>query len=1235
MAKKSVIQLSNELIALSEELKRLNTQLNALKKGTSTWTDTLLKVEKQQNAVAKSKDTLAIASQKLNTANLNHAKSIEASNVALEKANKIYKQSTSLLKEIASQNERIAKLEKQLESYRRKIRENSNKMAQDIEKARIKYIENLEIQAFKSRIKRDEALNKERQRLAKAAEDAEKARIKRIEDFEIQAFKSRINRDKRQAREQAREDKKNDFGGAFTGSFTPQKIGSTLGTITRFLGVGGVVFGAINGLKQITTESIKVFIDLERQFASLSAISGATSEQMTRLQNTTFEVASSTGYAVGEIIQLESSLIKLGIPIDDVESSIKIVAISARAMGEDLSAVGEILFKISNQFGLTQSEISSTASTLVKSVNESALTFQEFGTAIQYAGPIANQVGLTFRETAGYMEILSNAGFKASKIGTGLRDLFVDLKQPGETLSTTIQKLANENISLSQAVDLVGKTSAAQLFVLLRNADAVKELSEETIDANDAMREMSELMIMNAKNMNTTQGRIDALGTAWQRYQFRIGGAITSTELFLDLLGLLDKKSEQSARAFKIISEMDKGQFERLSSSYSRATTDQQRSNVAYMGLPMSEKEDLRSIYQSGQIRTGRSTIALIDKEKYNTFEKFLVGVTSELLPASQDALIALVGLNKELSGSKKIADEQARVQDARIEQRDKYQQQYLELEKQTGKVQEKNAESLLTTVSEENKLLKEKIQLEEDAARLSNRPENADNDILRARLSENQNLISRISELIATESKTQAELDKAQREREEAEIKRLKRLIEERKRYYKEVEDSLKIELELAKINGDSNKIAEIEIRLIALRSRAFKDLTNAINSSSIIKEDQKFNLLGDISNFKVNEDDVISSISKIASTFQETIASKGIFQAEIIGKQIIQQFIDSLGDAVTPEQRKQVEEILNSFLFGKGQTELKTKNGKQSKRATMFTLNDDGTKRLSDEFLAELKKIGKEAAEALTDIIEDYQEVQLQNLVDRLNAEKEAIQERYDFEEKALKGQVDNQLITQAEYERKLELAKRKRIDKENQIEKSIFEAQQKRDRQAAGLGFIETLANIALNNYSKFDSATATVLSVVAGAVATAQYSAKLSAINQRKFYPTRFAEGGLVNGPSHAEGGVPFSVSGRGGYEMEGGEFIVNKEATKKNFSLLRQINDSVKPSTYSVGRKFASGGLVTAEQAASRQLDLLESIAMATTGTYSNTSKPVRAFITQADLRTDETERRIRNRNTSL
>lgn len=40
-------------------------------------------------------------------------------------------------------------------------------------------------------------------------------------------------------------------------------------------------------------------------------------------------------------------------------------------------------------------------------------------------------------------------------------------------------------------------------------------------------------------------------------------------------------------------------------------------------------------------------------------------------------------------------------------------------------------------------------------------------------------------------------------------------------------------------------------------------------------------------------------------------------------------------------------------------------------------------------------------------------------------------------------------------------------------------------------------------------------------------------------------TNFAHGGPVFGPSHSMGGIPFSVRGRGGYEMEGGEIIMTK------------------------------------------------------------------------------------------
>lgn len=55
--------------------------------------------------------------------------------------------------------------------------------------------------------------------------------------------------------------------------------------------------------------------------------------------------------------------------------------------------------------------------------------------------------------------------------------------------------------------------------------------------------------------------------------------------------------------------------------------------------------------------------------------------------------------------------------------------------------------------------------------------------------------------------------------------------------------------------------------------------------------------------------------------------------------------------------------------------------------------------------------------------------------------------------------------------------------------------------------------------------------------------------------------RMAKGGLLNGPSHANGGMKIEGTNK---SVEGGEFIVNKNSTKKYFSELKSINSDVSP-----------------------------------------------------------------------
>ena len=77
--------------------------------------------------------------------------------------------------------------------------------------------------------------------------------------------------------------------------------------------------------------------------------------------------------------------------------------------------------------------------------------------------------------------------------------------------------------------------------------------------------------------------------------------------------------------------------------------------------------------------------------------------------------------------------------------------------------------------------------------------------------------------------------------------------------------------------------------------------------------------------------------------------------------------------------------------------------------------------------------------------------------------------------------------------------------------------------------------------------------------------------------------KFADGGMVHGPSHAQGGVKFAVGGRVN-ELEGGEAVINKRSTAMFRNQLSSMNQA------GGGVKFADGGLMSSPQFSEAQFD---------------------------------------------
>jgi len=84
---------------------------------------------------------------------------------------------------------------------------------------------------------------------------------------------------------------------------------------------------------------------------------------------------------------------------------------------------------------------------------------------------------------------------------------------------------------------------------------------------------------------------------------------------------------------------------------------------------------------------------------------------------------------------------------------------------------------------------------------------------------------------------------------------------------------------------------------------------------------------------------------------------------------------------------------------------------------------------------------------------------------------------------------------------------------------------------------------------------------------------------------KIQPVKYAEGGLLSGPSHSQGGIKV---GNTGVEVEGNEFVVNKRSTAKYLPLLEAINAEGNKRSFANTdkrmRKYANGGQLNFDRA---------------------------------------------------
>ena len=160
-------------------------------------------------------------------------------------------------------------------------------------------------------------------------------------------------------------------------------------------------------------------------------------------------------------------------------------------------------------------------------------------------------------------------------------------------------------------------------------------------------------------------------------------------------------------------------------------------------------------------------------------------------------------------------------------------------------------------------------------------------------------------------------------------------------------------------------------------------------------------------------------------------------------------------------------------------------------------------------------------------------------QALIDQLTKEREA-------ELASLQNEQDIQKKKQANEKKQQSLEKQK-----DALEKKRFQQDKK-----------NKIVQATINTFTAVSNALAVqpwFVGLALSAIALSLGLANVSKIASQQY----FADGGLLQGKSHAQGGIPV---GNTGIEVEGNEYIVNKNTTMKNLPLLEYINSQRRPLT---------------------------------------------------------------------
>lgn len=494
------------------------------------------------------------------------------------------------------------------------------------------------------------------------------------------------------------------------------------------------------------------------------------------------------------------------------------------------------------------------------------------------------------------------------------------------------------------------------------------------------------------------------------------------------------------------------------------------------------------------------------------------------------------------------------------ISEREAAAKKSIEIQKQINKL-----------VTERNNLEIERMELQQqsndtsDAERADLERKKAENNKAKAEQIQSEIAQTKVLNSINKdrEAKNKEALDKAR-----------KRLEEELKWQKEAIEDYVKTNSAVAKSMQERLDIEEkgMRDRLAILETEKTKGLIKQREYEKQKKEIERDFL-------KIKAELTIEAVQKEAEQYEMLNADK-FNTEEALQEAIYQKKVEAL------EKEKQLKQEMHDWDY----------NAEEEHQEKLQELKADYQGKLQELKVKQEKEdennrnIQKEAEKAQRDFdfADKLMTLQEQGATE-WEIEAEQLRQKHEKEREELDENLANNKISHEMYYNQLNLLIRKQAKEELDLKKKTEESKLALTQSVLGqikgmtgehtaLSKAAAIAEATINTYLGVSKAIS--MGMPMGAIPAAITLATGMA-NVQKIMSTetdKYEAGGLIVGKSHASGGVPFTVAGRGGFEAEGGEYIINKRATAMYFPVLEAINKSAGYGSYNPVY-MAAGGVI--------------------------------------------------------